>query len=78
MAQDFVVPHADGGLPEAKISTRLKTHSSQTTKDCASLQLISSQRGANGSRERAPDDKLRDEAVQSFLVASGLLRLRSQ
>jgi hypothetical protein len=26
-------------------------------------------RGANGSRECAPDDRLRDEAIQSFFVA---------
>jgi hypothetical protein len=28
--------------------------------------LAPSLRGANGSRERAPDDRLRDEAIQSF------------
>jgi len=26
-------------------------------------------RGANGSRECAPDDRLRDEAIQTFFVA---------
>jgi hypothetical protein len=30
-------------------------------------------RGANGSRECAPDDRLRDEAIQSF-CGPGLLR----
>jgi len=31
-------------------------------------------RGANGSRECAPDDRLRDEAIQLFFVQHGLLR----
>jgi len=35
----------------------------------------SSLRGANGSRERAPDDRLRDEAIHSFFRRhDGLLR----
>jgi len=29
----------------------------------------SSLRGANGLRERAPDDRLLDEAIQSFSIA---------
>jgi hypothetical protein len=35
-------------------------------------------KGANGSRERAPDDRLRDEAIQTIARNTGLLRLRSQ
>jgi hypothetical protein len=36
-------------------------------------------RGANGSRERAPDDRLRDEAIQlRHVKVAGLLRWRSQ
>jgi hypothetical protein len=35
-------------------------------------------RGANGSRERAPDDRLRDEAIQFLPCEAGLLRYRSQ
>jgi hypothetical protein len=31
-------------------------------------------REANGSRECAPDDKLRDEAIQDYVCSSGLLR----
>jgi hypothetical protein len=31
-------------------------------------------RGANGSGECPPDDRLRDEAIQSFFAAPGLLR----
>jgi hypothetical protein len=30
-------------------------------------------RGANGSRERAPDDRLRDEAIQSHFAAHRLI-----
>jgi hypothetical protein len=39
---------------------------------------VPSWRGATGSRERAPDDRLRDEAIQSRAGGPGLLRLRSQ
>src|SRR5437660_4187471 len=40
--------------------------------------VLSSLRGANGSRERAPDDRLRDEAIQSFSRLSWIASLRSQ
>jgi hypothetical protein len=33
VAQDFVVPHPDGALPEVKIIARLKTCSSRTTSE---------------------------------------------
>jgi hypothetical protein len=37
--------------------------------------LFPSLRGANGSRECAPDDRLRDEAIHSFFMGHhGLLR----
>ena len=43
------------------------------------IHVLPSLRGANGSRECAPDDRLRDEAIHSFLAwRDGLLRLRSQ
>jgi hypothetical protein len=35
-------------------------------------------RGANGSRERAPDDRLRDEAIHSFPLPLWIASLRSQ
>jgi hypothetical protein len=41
-------------------------------------QPIHSLRGANGSRERAPDDRLRDEAIHSFFIAPWIASLRSQ
>src|SRR5258706_5180294 len=45
-------------------------------RDCGGATSL---RGANGSRECAPDDRLRDEAIHSFLARPhGLLRLRSQ
>ncbi len=40
-----------------------------------SIRVLSSLRGANGSRECAPDDRLRDEAIHSFFARrDGLLR----
>jgi hypothetical protein len=35
-------------------------------------------RGANGSRECAPDDRLRDEAIHSSFVVPWIASLRSQ
>jgi hypothetical protein len=51
-------------------------HEAGTTKECRiTLAIRSSLRGANGSRECAPDDRLRDEAIHSFLLwRDGLLR----
>src|SRR5674476_94800 len=37
-------------------------------KELASI-VMPSLRGANGSRERAPDDRLRDEAIQLFCLS---------
>jgi hypothetical protein len=37
-------------------------------------QLATSLRGANGSRECAPDDRLRDEAIHSFFARRNGLR----
>jgi hypothetical protein len=35
-------------------------------------------RGANGSCECAPDDRLRDEAIHTFFASSWIASLRSQ
>src|SRR5712691_9255453 len=44
-------------------------------RDCGCMSpLTPSLRGANGSRECAPDDRLRDEAIQSRVRGPGLLR----
>src|SRR5882757_4977967 len=39
---------------------------------------VSSLRGANGSRECAPDDRLRDEAIHTYCLAFWIASLRSQ
>src|SRR5476649_1743452 len=60
--------HSRGLMLHARFEAGLQSESA--TKD-----LPSSLRGANGSRECAPDDRLRDEAIQlSVLPGDGLLR----
>jgi hypothetical protein len=53
-------------------------HSGSTPRAGVAL-LVPSLRGANGSRECAPDDRLRDEAIQlSAYAARWIASLRSQ
>src|SRR5258706_2242568 len=39
-------------------------------RECGVMKFFTSLRGANGSRECAPDDRLHDEAIHSFLGAA--------